>query len=88
MISNWCITRFHGIPSKASVPAVAMRFDTLNRPNNPVCSLPPPQGLEIFNTTSTAFLDAYAKNDSDARIYLQSGTLLRDTDGRAALTVE
>jgi hypothetical protein len=49
---------------------------------------PDHEGLEIFNTTSTAFLDAYAKNDSDARIYLQSGTLLRDTDGRAALTVE
>ena len=49
---------------------------------------PDHEGLAIFNATSTAFLDAYAKDDRRARIYLQAGTLLRDTDGRANLTVE
>jgi len=49
---------------------------------------PDQEGLAIFNATSTAFLDAYAKDDRRARSYLQAGTLLRDTDGRADLTVE
>jgi len=49
---------------------------------------PDHEGLAIFNATSTAFLDAYAKDDRSARNYLQSGTILRDTDGRANLTVE
>jgi len=49
---------------------------------------PDHEGLAIFNATSTAFLDAYAKDDRGARDYLRSGTLLRDTDGRANLTVE
>lgn len=49
---------------------------------------PDHEGLAIFNATSTAFLDGYAKDDRKARSYLQSGTLLRDTAGRANLTVE
>lgn len=49
---------------------------------------PDHEGLEIFNATSTAFLDAYAKGNGRARDYLQSGTLLAVTDGRARLTVE
>lgn len=49
---------------------------------------PDHQGLEIFNATSTAFLDAHAKGNDSARDYLRSDTLLADTDGRARLTVE
>jgi hypothetical protein len=46
------------------------------------------EGLAIFNATSTAFLDAHAKGVERARTYLLSGTLARDTDGRANLIVE
>jgi hypothetical protein len=49
---------------------------------------PDHEGLEIFNAASTAFLDAHAKGSDSARDYLQAGTLLADTDGRARLTVE
>jgi dienelactone hydrolase len=46
---------------------------------------PDREGLEIFNATSTAFLDAYAKNDEAARSYLQTVELLSATGGRATL---
>lgn len=49
---------------------------------------PDHEGLAIFNATSTAFLDAYAKNDDSARDYLRSGTMQTDTAGRAELTAE
>jgi len=49
---------------------------------------PDHEGLAIFNATSTAFLDGYAKNDDSAREYLRSGTLQTDTAGRAELTAE
>jgi hypothetical protein len=49
---------------------------------------PDHEGLAIFNATSTAFLDAYAKHDEAARTYLHSATLLSDTGGRAELTFD
>ncbi|UCG71397.1 MAG: hypothetical protein JSV45_08970 [Chromatiales bacterium] len=47
---------------------------------------PDHEGLAIFNTTSTAFLDAIAKSDRRARVYLDEVDLLVATDGRARLT--
>lgn len=49
---------------------------------------PDHEGLAIFNATSTAFLDAYTKDDDRARDYLLAGTVKAETDGRAELTVE
>jgi hypothetical protein len=46
------------------------------------------EGLEIFNKTSTAFLDAYAKNNKSARRYLQQVDLQTVTNSRAQLIRE
>jgi hypothetical protein len=46
------------------------------------------EGLQIFNSLSLAFMDAYTKGDADARSYLMSIDLTADTNGRATLTVE
>jgi dienelactone hydrolase len=42
-------------------------------------------GLEIFNATSTAFLDAYMKRDDDAYLYLSSVDMQAVTQQRARL---
>lgn len=47
---------------------------------------PDHEGLAIFNAISMAFLDAYVKEDQDAREFLQAVDLQAETHGRAALT--
>lgn len=46
---------------------------------------PDHEGLAIFNTTSTAFLDAVTKDDRSARAYLDSVDMPAATQGRATL---
>ena len=49
---------------------------------------PDHEGLDIFNKTSVAFLDAYIKNDRSARRYLESIDLPAATNARAELIRE
>jgi len=49
---------------------------------------PDPQALEIYLKLSTAFLDAFVKNDAGALSYLRSVDLMAITAGRATLTIE
>lgn len=46
---------------------------------------PDSEGLELFESLSTAFLDAYLKGDARARRYLQTVDLPALTNGRASL---
>jgi dienelactone hydrolase len=46
------------------------------------------EGLDIFNKTSTAFLDAYVKGDRSAARYLRNIDLVAATSGRAELILE
>ncbi len=50
-----------------------------------VAAEPDHEGLVIFNTTSTAFMDAYMKNDSRAKRHLQNVDMQLATSGRAEL---
>ena len=45
------------------------------------------EGLSLFNSTSTAFLDAYIKNNPDARAYLDNVNMGQATAGRASLNL-
>jgi hypothetical protein len=49
---------------------------------------PDPEGLAIYNALSTAFLDAYLRQDAAARDYLRRVDIAALTKGRAALTIE
>ncbi len=49
---------------------------------------PDHEGLDIFNKTSTAFLDAYVKGDRGAERYLRNVDLTVATTGRAELILE
>lgn len=43
------------------------------------------EGLSVIRGTSTAFLDAYLKNDSEAKTFLNSANVQELTDNRASL---
>jgi hypothetical protein len=45
------------------------------------------EAVSIVNATTTAFLNAYIKDDSKAMAFIRSETLGEKTDGRAALTI-
>lgn len=49
---------------------------------------PDPEALGIYLSLSTAFLDAWVKNDAAARRYLERVDVAAVTGGRAAMTVE